>query len=116
MIVRVLTLSVASAWLAWLWTREEIFRECQAYLEDRSQNGPRWLTRKLCKGLCCETCFVHWPILAGVLRWHVRLVEDGPAGLFAAWMVTAFAANLWLTLYSLLRVFRAKLKGGSKAR
>lgn len=106
---QLLTLSVVatvSAWLAWLWVKEAIFSEVQAYCKRQSFQCGRSVLKKFWYIFTCETCFVHYPILALVVFRGYRLVERGVLGQWYAWIFASALANVLMTCYSLLRVKR----------
>lgn len=115
-------ISTVSAWISWLWTHEEVFRDIQDYLKSKLESHkaqmkkyfhqrPRpygrmvkhWAIQKACFGLTCQTCFVHYPALLFTLMGHYRLVETGNWGTLYAWMFVAFTGDSILWLLGVMR-------------
>jgi hypothetical protein len=103
-IVRMLILAIPVAWVAWTFTREELFRELRECCVERSQTE-RWLaTRKFFYLFTCEYCFSHWVALGFQFLFAFRLVFDDWRGYLVGFAGLVWTANVYLSLYQRLRV------------
>ena len=98
----ILALPVAT--IAWTITHEEIFREPREWAADRSRTAASVLARKFFYICTCEYCFSHY-VAAGIvaLMKYQLLVADW-RGYLIAWFAVVAVANLYMSLYSRLRV------------
>ena len=99
-----LILPIPIASVSWTITHEEIFREVREYCADRSRNCRRLLERKFFYVLTCEFCFSHWVTLAFVALTGFRLLLDDWRGYVIGYFALTGIANLYMSLYSRLRV------------
>jgi hypothetical protein len=83
---------------------EEIFREARDYCKNRSESCRSILTRKFFYVFTCEYCFSHWVTLFFLLLTRFKLLIDDWRGYIIAWFALVFVANIYLNLYSRLRV------------
>ena len=83
---------------------EEIFREPREYCIDKSKTCRTLFQRKFFYVLTCEYCFSHYVtiVVLAVTRYHL-LFPDW-RGYIAAFFSLVFVANIYLNLYSRLRV------------
>jgi hypothetical protein len=75
-VVQLLILAVPVAWVAWTFTREEVFRELREYFAAQSKHGRSRARRKFFFLFSCEYCFSHWVALALQFVYQFRLVYD----------------------------------------
>jgi len=97
-------LSLPVATIAWTVTHEEIFREPRDWAERRSRESPSALTRKFFYVCTCEYCFSHYVAAAVVALTAFRLLLEDWRGYVIAWFAVVAVANLYMSLYSRLRV------------
>jgi hypothetical protein len=98
----VLALPVAS--IAWTVTREEVFREAREFCSSRSRTCRALLARKFFYIFTCEYCFSHY-VAAGCLAvTGFHLLLDDWRGVVIAFFAMAAVVNVYLSLYSRLRV------------
>ncbi len=83
---------------------EEIFREPREYCVRQSQTCRRLLSRKLFYVFTCEYCFSHWVTVGFLLLTGYKLLLDDWRGYVLAFFALVFIANLYLNLYSRLRI------------
>jgi len=103
-IVALFILAVPIACVARTVVFEEIFREPREYCREKS-NVCRWfLTRKFFYLFTCEYCFSHYLVLACLLITHYRLLFDDWRGYIVSFFSLVFVSNIYLNLYSRLRV------------
>ena len=98
----VLALPVAS--IAWTITHEEIFREPREWAEDRSRTAASVLGRKFFYICTCEYCFSHYVAAGFIALTDFQLLLTGWRGYLIAWLAVVAVANLFMSLYSRLRV------------
>lgn len=114
--INIVLLGFACAWMAWVWTKEELFRFVQTPLQKLKisadnrlgQYGPsfKWqAVRKITIGLTGEGCFAHYPSIFFVTLFGYKMLRNDITGWFLAWVTTAFVANICLTAYSIMRRF-----------
>ena len=96
-------LSIAIACVAWTVTHEEIFREPRDYCISRSQNGKSIWTRKFFYLFTCEYCFSHYVTIAFLLLTNYQLLLDDWRGYIVAGFALVGVANVYMSLYALLR-------------
>ena len=98
----VLALPVAS--IAWTITHEEIFREPREWAEGRSRTAASVLARKFFYICTCEYCFSHYVAAGFIALTDFQLLLTGWRGYLIAWLAVVAVANLFMSLYSRLRV------------
>ena len=98
----VLALPVAS--IAWTITHEEIFREPREWAEHRSRTAASVLARKFFYICTCEYCFSHYVAAGFIALTDFQLLLTGWRGYLIAWLAVVAVANLFMSLYSRLRV------------
>ena len=98
----VLALPVAS--IAWTITHEEIFREPREWAASRSRTAATVLARKFFYICTCEYCFSHYVAAGFIALTDFQLLLAGWRGYLIAWLAVVAVANLFMSLYSRLRV------------
>jgi hypothetical protein len=96
-------LSIPVACIAWTVTHEEAFREPRDYCERRCQKGKTLLERKFFYLFTCEYCFSHYVALAFLLITRFHLLMPGWRGLLIAGFSLVWIANMYMSLFGLLR-------------
>ena len=82
-----------------------MFEEPRAWFERQSQNRSRpWWARKFFYLFTCEYCFSHYVSAATVLGTGFHLLLPDWRGYLIAWFAVVAVANLYMSLYSRLRV------------
>ena len=99
-----LLLAVPIACVAWTVTKEEIFREGRDFCTHRSKTCRTLVERKAFYLFTCEYCFSHWVTLAVVVLTGFRLLLDTWPGYVIGFFALVFVANIYMSLYSRLRV------------
>lgn len=97
-------LALVVACIAWTVTHEEIFREARELCKRNSENASRLVVRKFFYALTCEYCFSHYVVAFMLIVTRYRLLMDDWRGYFIAFFATTAIANVYLSLYGLLRV------------
>jgi len=103
-VVQLLILAVPVAWVAWTVTKEEVFREAREYFARQSKHGRSLARRKFFFLFTCEYCFSHWVTLALQFVCQFKLVYDDWRGYLVAFAALVWVANVYMSLYLLVRV------------
>ncbi|MFP4145127.1 MAG: hypothetical protein ACLFV3_08280 [Phycisphaeraceae bacterium] len=96
-------LAVPIAAISWTVTREEVFREPREFCVLQSRSGGL-LKRKLAYLFTCEFCFSHYVTLFFLLLTDYHLLLDDWRGMLIGFFALVWVANVYMTLYTLLRV------------
>lgn len=103
-IVWLFVLAVPVACVAWTITHEEVFREPREYCKKCSQNCSNLAARKFFYLFTCEYCFSHYVTAVFLIITRYRLLLDGWRGYLLSFFATVFVANMYMSLFSRLRV------------
>jgi hypothetical protein len=103
-IVWLFVLAIPVACVAWTVTHEEVFREPRDFCKRCSDECRNILARKFFYLFTCEYCFSHWVTLIFLLITRYRLLLDGWRGYLLSFFGLVFVANMYMSLYSRLRV------------
>lgn len=96
-------LSAAVACVAWTVTHEEIFREPRDFCIKKSQHCKTLLERKFFYLFTCEYCFSHYvAVLFLCLTGYKLLLEDW-RGYVIAEFALVWIANVYMSLFGLIR-------------
>ncbi len=98
-----LLLSIPIACIAWTVTHEEVFREPRDWCQKRSETGKTLIVRKVFYLFTCEYCFSHYVTLAFLLITHFQLLMTGWRGYLIAGFSLVWVANLYMSIFGLLR-------------
>ena len=99
-----LVLAIPVASLSRIVVFEEVFREAREYCERQSRQC-RWLfQRKFFYVFTCEYCFSHYLAALFLAITRFQLLIPGWRGYLIALFALVFVANVYLNLYSRLRV------------
>ena len=96
-------LAIPIACIAWTVTHEEIFREPRDYCVRCSKNARSMLKRKFFYLFTCEYCFSHYVTLAFLFLTGYKLLLDDWRGYIIAGFALIFVANVYMSLFALLR-------------
>ncbi|KOP38275.1 hypothetical protein DBB36_09380 [Flavobacterium sp. WLB] len=96
-------LSVPIACISWTITHEEIFREPHEWCVKRSQNEKFLLTRKFFYLFTCEYCFSHYVTIGFLFLTDYKLLLNDWRGYILAGFSLVFMANIYMSLFALLR-------------
>jgi len=105
-----LLLSVPVACVAWTVTHEEVFREPRDYCQGRCERGNSVLERKFFYVFTCEYCFSHYVAIVFLFITGFQLLLDGWRGYLIAWLSLVWIANIYMSLFGLLRTDLKKEK------
>lgn len=98
----ILALPVAS--VAWTVTHEEIFREPREWCEQKCQTAQHPVVRKCLYLFTCEYCFSHYVSFVVLVVTGYRLGYTGWRGFGVALFALVWIANVYMSLYSRLRL------------
>lgn len=99
-----LLLAVPIACVAWTVTHEEVFREPRDFCKRCSQECRALLARKFFYLFTCEYCFSHYITAIFLVITRYRLLLDDWRGYLISFFALVFIANIYMSLYSRLRV------------
>ena len=97
-------LAVPVACVAWTVTHEEVFREPREYCRYCSQSCRSLAARKFFYLFTCEYCFSHYVTALFLILTRYRLLFDDWRGYLLSFFALVFVANIYMSLYSRLRV------------
>jgi hypothetical protein len=97
-------LAIPIACIAWTVTHEEVFREPRMYCVRRSQDHKLFLGRKFFYLFTCEYCFSHYVTIAMLIITRFTLLYDGWRGYLIAGFALVWIANIYMSLYALVKV------------
>jgi hypothetical protein len=103
-IVWLFILAVPVACMAWTVTHEEVFREPREYCQKCSESCRNLAARKFFYLFTCEYCFSHYVTALFLVITRFRLLLDDWRGYLLSFFATVFVANIYMSLYSRLRV------------
>lgn len=102
-IIWLFLLALPIACIAWTVTHEEVFLEPRQYCIDKSKNSKTIFKRKLFYLFTCEYCFSHYVTIFMLVLTHFQLLLTGWRGYFIAGFSLVWIANVYMSLFALLR-------------
>jgi hypothetical protein len=96
-------LAIPIACVAWTVTHEEVFREPREYCLKRCKQGKTIAERKFFYLFTCEYCFSHYVTVAFLFLTNYKLLMDDWRGYIIAGFALVWIANMYMSLYGLLR-------------
>jgi hypothetical protein len=103
-IVWLFVLAIPVGCVAWTVTHEEVFREPRDYCKRCSQECRSVAARKFFYLFTCEYCFSHYVTAFFLFVTRFTLLMDGWRGYLLSFFAVVFVANIYMSLYSRLRV------------
>jgi hypothetical protein len=97
-------LAIPIACMAWTVTHEEVFREPREYFAKRSREGKTIIERKFFYLFTCEYCFSHYVTILILIFTEYHLLFDNWRGYVIAGFALVWIANIYMSLYALIRV------------
>jgi hypothetical protein len=97
-------LAIPIACIAWTVTHEEVFREPREYCLKRSHGSKTIATRKFFYLFTCEYCFSHYVTVAMLIITNYKLLYDDWRGYLVAGFALVFVANVYMSLFALIRI------------
>jgi hypothetical protein len=103
-------LAIPIACIAWTVTHEEVFREPREYCVKLSVEGKTIVTRKFFYLFTCEYCFSHYVTAIMLVITGYQLLYTDWRGYFIAGFALIFVANVYMSLFALIRSDLKKVK------
>ena len=97
-------LAIPVACISWTVTHEEVFREPREFCKKWSAESRPFVIRKFFYLLTCEYCFSHYVTIGILFLTHFRLLYEGWKGYLLAGFSIVWIANIYMGLYSLIRL------------
>ncbi|MGZ8541232.1 MAG: hypothetical protein ACXWV6_11325 [Chitinophagaceae bacterium] len=105
-------LAIPIACISWTITQEEVFREPREFCKKYSEASRTMITRKFFYLFTCEYCFSHYITIARLFLTGFRFLYDDWRGYIIAGFSLVWIANIYMGLYSLIRLDIKKEKIG----
>ncbi|MGZ8551636.1 MAG: hypothetical protein ACXWV2_13280 [Chitinophagaceae bacterium] len=105
-------LAIPIACISWTITQEEVFREPREFCKKYSEASRTMITRKFFYLFTCEYCFSHYITIAMLFLTGFRFLYDDWRGYIIAGFSLVWIANIYMGLYSLIRLDIKKEKIG----
>ena len=102
-IVTLFIIAIPVACIAWTVTHEEIFREPREFCNKKSEECNTILQRKFYYLFTCEYCFSHYVTAVFIFITGFKLLFDDWRGYLISFFAVVFIANLYMSLFGLLR-------------
>lgn len=102
-IIWLFVLAVPIACISWTVTHEEIFREPREWCVRHSKFDKTILSRKAFYLFTCEYCFSHYVTIAFLVLCDYKLLLNDWRGYILAGFSLVFMANIYMSLFALLR-------------
>ena len=109
-----LVLAIPIASIARTVVFEEVFREAREWCQKQSEDCRKLLSRKFFYIFTCEYCFSHYVTIAFLILTRFKLLLDDWRGYVIAFFALVLVANVYMNLYSRLRVDIAQAKTETK--
>lgn len=103
-ILQLFLLAIPIACVAWTVTHEEVFSEIRNYCVDKSQTCNKLFKRKFFYLFTCEYCFSHYVTAVMLLITDYKLLFDDWRGYLIAGFSLVWIANIYMSLYALIRI------------
>jgi len=109
-VVYLFLLAIPVASISWAFTHEEIFREPRERCIRFSKEGRTILVRKFFYLFTCEYCFSHYVTILLLVITKYRLLYEDWRGYLIAGFSLVWIANVYMSLFGLLRTDLKKEK------
>lgn len=109
-VVWLFLLALPIACVAWTVTHEEVFREPREFCENRCKKGKTLAERKFFYLFTCEYCFSHYVTILFLFLTRFHLLLDGWKGYLIAGFALVWIANIYMSIFGLLRTDLKKEK------
>jgi hypothetical protein len=103
-------LALPVACIAWTVTKEEVLREIREYCINKSKNCRYFFERKFFYLFTCEYCFSHYVTILVLFITKYTLLYTGWRGYFIAGFSIVWVANVYMSIYNLIRIDLKKEK------
>jgi hypothetical protein len=108
-------LAIPVACIAWTITHEEVFREPREYCLKRCHNGKTIAERKFFYLFTCEYCFSHYVTAVMLVITNYKLLFDDWRGYLIGGFALIFIANVYMSLFALIRIDLKKERAEAEA-
>jgi hypothetical protein len=102
-IIWLFALAIPIACVSWTVTHEEIFKEPREWCVRHSKNDRTLLSRKVFYLFTCEYCFSHYVTIAFLFFSNYKFLLNDWRGYLLAGFSLVFIANVYMSLFALLR-------------
>jgi hypothetical protein len=102
-LVWLFVLAIPIACISWTVTHEEIFKEPREWCVKHSKNDRNLLSRKAFYLFTCEYCFSHYVTIVFLILCNYKLLLNDWRGYILAGFSLVFLANVYMSLFALLR-------------
>ena len=103
-------LAIPIACISWTVTHEEVFREPRDYCTKRANKAKTVAGRKFFYLFTCEYCFSHYITIVILFISRFQLLFNGWRGYLLAGFALVFIANVYMSLFALIRTDLKKVK------
>jgi hypothetical protein len=103
-LLQLFVLAIPVACIAWTVTHEEVFREPRDFCARKSRECKKLYQRKFFYLFTCEYCFSHYITLFMLFITRYQLLLTGWKGYLIAFFSLVWIANLYMSLFGLLRM------------
>jgi hypothetical protein len=97
-------LAIPVACIAWTVTHEEVFKEPREFCLRRSKESRSFATRKFFYLFTCEYCFSHYVTIGMLFLTRYHLLFTDWRGYFVGGFSLVWVANIYMSLFSLIRI------------
>lgn len=108
-------LAIPVACVAWTFTHEEVLKEPREYCINQSKNSGTLLKRKFFYLFTCEYCFSHYVTAFFIFLADYKLLLDDWRGYIISGFAVVWVANIYMSLFGLIRTDLKKEKTEIKA-
>lgn len=113
-VLMLFVLAIPVACISWTVTHEEVFKEIRDFCTENSKEQKTLAARKFFYLFTCEYCFSHYITIFMLVVTQYQLLYDGWRGYFIAGFSLVWIANIYMSLYGLLRTDITVVKNESK--
>ena len=97
-------LAIPVACISWTVTHEEVFKEPREFCKKCSERGRSLISRKFFYLFTCEYCFSHYVTIGILFITNFQLLFAGWRGYLLAGFSLVWIANIYMNLYSRIRL------------
>jgi hypothetical protein len=97
-------LAIPVACISWTVTQEEVFKEPREFCKKYSTEGRPFIIKKFFYLFTCEYCFSHYVTIGVLFLTKFHLLYDGWKGYVLAGFSLVWIANIYIGLYSMIRL------------
>ena len=109
-IIYLFIMALPIACIAWTVTHEEVFKEPRDFCEKKSKECRSLFQRKFFYLFTCEYCFSHYITFFFLIITRYHLLYNNLIGYIVAFFALVWIANIYMSLFGLVRVGMKKEK------